>query len=81
MSARAIPSVAGLRPALAGSARVAAPLTRLGAQRRWMSGPYGYTQAKALVFSEYGEPKDALRYATQQPTTFPPPLADPMSQH
>lgn len=59
MSATAI-----LRPALAGSARTAAPLARLGAQKRWMSGPYGYTQAKALVFSEYGEPKDALRLHT-----------------
>jgi len=28
---------------------------------RWKSGPYGYTQAKALVFSEYGEPKDVLK--------------------
>ncbi|KAI0439079.1 hypothetical protein F4803DRAFT_66693 [Xylaria telfairii] len=31
---------------------------------RWKSGPYGYTQAKALVFSEYGEPKDALKLHT-----------------
>lgn len=23
---------------------------------------YGYTQAKALVYSKYGEPKDVLRY-------------------
>lgn len=29
-----------------------------------MSGPYGYTQAKALVFSEYGEPKDVLKVHT-----------------
>lgn len=28
---------------------------------RHKSGPYGYTQAKALVFSKYGEPSDALR--------------------
>lgn len=70
MSAAAI-----LRPALAGSARTAAPLARLGAQKRWMSGPYGYTQAKALVFSEYGEPKDALRYAIKTTTTtFPCPM-------
>ncbi|KAI1123630.1 hypothetical protein F5Y10DRAFT_47817 [Nemania abortiva] len=31
---------------------------------RWKSGPYGYTQAKALVFSEYGEPKDVLKLHT-----------------
>lgn len=23
---------------------------------------YGYTQAKALVYSKYGEPKDVLKY-------------------
>jgi len=28
---------------------------------RWKSGPYGYTQAKALVFSEPGEPSQALK--------------------
>ncbi|CAL3971057.1 unnamed protein product [Diplocarpon coronariae] len=33
-----------------------APLTC----RRWKSGPYGYTQAKALVYSKYGEPSDVL---------------------
>ena len=27
---------------------------------------YGYTQAKALVYSKYGEPKDVLRYETSQ---------------
>ncbi|KAI0402465.1 hypothetical protein F4802DRAFT_575886 [Xylaria palmicola] len=31
---------------------------------RWKSGPYGYTQAKALVFSQYGEPKDVLKLHT-----------------
>ncbi|KAI1504963.1 alcohol dehydrogenase superfamily, zinc-containing protein [Biscogniauxia marginata] len=31
---------------------------------RYKSGPYGYTQAKALVFSEYGEPKDVLKLHT-----------------
>jgi hypothetical protein len=35
----------------------AAPLT----PRRYKSGPYGYTQAKSLVFSKFGEPKDVLR--------------------
>ena len=29
--------------------------------RRYIS-VYGYTQAKALVYSRYGEPKDVLRY-------------------
>jgi hypothetical protein len=24
---------------------------------------YGYTQAKALIYSKYGEPKDVLKYA------------------
>ncbi|KAF4124696.1 mitochondrial enoyl-[acyl-carrier protein] reductase / trans-2-enoyl-CoA reductase [Geosmithia morbida] len=33
---------------------------RLGSVRH-MSGPYGYTQAKALVFSKYGEPGDVLQ--------------------
>jgi hypothetical protein len=28
--------------------------------RRHKSGPYGYTQAKALVYSKYGEPSDVL---------------------
>ena len=28
---------------------------------RFKSGPYGYTQAKALVFSKFGEPADVLR--------------------
>lgn len=28
---------------------------------RFKSGPYGYTQAKALVFSKLGEPADVLR--------------------
>ncbi|KAI1080247.1 hypothetical protein F5B20DRAFT_589668 [Whalleya microplaca] len=31
---------------------------------RHKSGPYGYTQAKSLVFSEYGEPKDVLKLHT-----------------
>ncbi|CCF32320.1 hypothetical protein CH063_04731 [Colletotrichum higginsianum] len=30
--------------------------------RRYKSGPYGYTQAKALVFSKEGEPSDVLQY-------------------
>ena len=30
-------------------------------QRRNISAPYGYEQAKALVYSEHGEPKDILK--------------------
>lgn len=33
-------------------------------QRRHKSGPYGYTQAKALVFSRFGEPADVLSLHT-----------------
>ncbi|KAI0871866.1 hypothetical protein GGS24DRAFT_40992 [Hypoxylon argillaceum] len=40
---------------------------------RWKSGPYGYTQAKALVFSEYGEPKDALKLHTHSISPSLPP--------
>lgn len=29
--------------------------------RRYVSA-YGYTQAKALMYSKYGEPKDVLKY-------------------
>lgn len=62
-------SVCSLRPTMARSVqRLSVPLRAAanpGRQsRRWLSGPYGYTQAKALVFSEYGEPKDALRLHT-----------------
>lgn len=28
---------------------------------------YGYTQAKALVYSKYGEPKDVLKYVGSFP--------------
>ncbi|KAK2045239.1 zinc-binding dehydrogenase [Colletotrichum somersetense] len=34
------------------------------AARRHKSGPYGYTQAKALVFSKEGEPSDVLQLHT-----------------
>ncbi|KAK3337452.1 hypothetical protein B0T19DRAFT_412648 [Cercophora scortea] len=47
-----------LRPS---TVRLAAPQLRLPlTARRHKSGPYGYMQAKALVFSHYGEPKDVL---------------------
>lgn len=39
-------------------APLAVPTAFLG--RRYIS-VYGYTQAKALVYSKYGEPKDVLR--------------------
>ena len=35
--------------------------SRLVQGRRYMS-VYGYIQAKALVYSKYGEPKDVLQY-------------------
>lgn len=34
--------------------------------RRYVSA-YGYTQAKALVYSKYGEPKDVLQYVILEP--------------
>lgn len=37
-----------------------APVTPLSC-RRYVSA-YGYTQAKALLYSKYGEPKDVLKY-------------------
>ncbi|KAJ4147733.1 hypothetical protein LMH87_002240 [Akanthomyces muscarius] len=44
---------------------IAANASRLPvAARRCKSGPYGYTQAKALVFSKYGEPSDVLKLHT-----------------
>ncbi|KAJ0123049.1 trans-2-enoyl-CoA reductase [Diaporthe amygdali] len=49
-----------LRPRAAGSCRSSSrPLG--AASVRHKSGPYGYTQAKALVFSKPGEPSDVLR--------------------
>lgn len=55
--------VAGLAAAATGKAQVQAQAlcsssSTLG--RRYIS-MYGYTQAKALVYSKYGEPKDVLR--------------------
>lgn len=35
------------------------PLRQAGV--RYKSGPYGYVQAKALVFSKEGDPADVLR--------------------
>ncbi|KAK4130158.1 NAD(P)-binding protein [Trichocladium antarcticum] len=44
-------------PAATGAAFPAPP-------RRYKSGPYGYTQAKTLVFSRFGEPADVLSLHT-----------------
>lgn len=41
--------------------------------RRYKSGPYGYTQAKALVYSKYGEPKDVLSLHTHSISPSLPP--------
>ena len=46
------------RPTTTTRSRFTTPLTAV----RHKSGPYGYTQAKALVFSKTGEPGDVLRY-------------------
>lgn len=60
-------SSSALRPlASTGRSRIAAArapavsLPRTTVRRK--SGPYGYTQAKALVFSKPGEPSEALQY-------------------
>lgn len=51
-----------LRPGTAGAFKTASgPLG--AASVRHKSAAYGYTQAKALVFSKPGEPADVLRYA------------------
>ncbi|KAK2008358.1 hypothetical protein LZ32DRAFT_662197, partial [Colletotrichum eremochloae] len=54
------PLASALRPAAARQAQQQQLLPRLA--RRHKSGPYGYTQAKALVFSKEGEPSDVLQY-------------------
>lgn len=46
---------------------------------RFKSGPYGYTQAKALVYSSHGEPADALKYALPAPSAGPPARRRPCS--
>ena len=47
------------RPAAAATATTAPRCTV--ASKRFKSGPYGYTQAKALVFAKEGEPADVLK--------------------
>lgn len=50
-----------MRPRTAGTA-FTLPARSLGAASvRYKSGPYGYTQAKSLVFPKAGEPVDVLR--------------------
>lgn len=44
--------------------------------RRYVS-MYGYTQAKALVYSKYGEPKDVLRYSSLSPSSSLPLCSHP----
>ncbi|KAH8662097.1 zinc-binding dehydrogenase [Xylariales sp. PMI_506] len=58
--AHALPRSAVHCPPRAKSATSIVPRT----QRRHKSGPYGYTQAKSLVFSKFGEPADVLRLHT-----------------
>ncbi|KFH46142.1 trans-2-enoyl-CoA reductase-like protein [Hapsidospora chrysogenum ATCC 11550] len=57
-----------LRPLATGLTRPSARLVAASrlpvAPVRRKSGPYGYTQAKALVFSKYGEPSDVLNLHT-----------------
>ncbi|KAN0089368.1 NAD(P)-binding protein [Hyaloscypha variabilis] len=57
-AARAHPSSAAFLP------RALAPRYGPLLCRRHKSGPYGYTQAKALVYSKYGEPSDVLSLHT-----------------
>jgi trans-2-enoyl-CoA reductase len=50
------------RPMLGSKALLSSPGAPLNA--RYKSGPYGYTQAKALYFAQPGEPSDVLRLHT-----------------
>ncbi|RYP22658.1 hypothetical protein DL765_001508 [Monosporascus sp. GIB2] len=67
-TATSLPKRSALRPitpqclamAAGAGARVSTPLTAV----RHKSGPYGYTQAKSLVFSKFGEPSDVLKLHT-----------------
>ena len=65
------PGIGLLRPCVG---RV--PATAALKSRRWTGGDrrglsvYGYVQAKALVYSKYGEPKDVLQYGVH---SFPLP--------
>ncbi|KAM0333514.1 hypothetical protein ACHAQA_002177 [Verticillium albo-atrum] len=61
-AARLRPLSSALRPAVQSQSQWAANLPRIAA--RYKSGPYGYTQAKALVFSKEGDPSDVLSLHT-----------------
>lgn len=50
---------AGALPAIFGKAQC--PNSTIPVEGRRYISVYGYTQAKALVYSKYGEPKDVLR--------------------
>ncbi|KAK7754629.1 mitochondrial 2-enoyl thioester reductase [Diatrype stigma] len=60
VSANARPTLRCGATAAKAKAVVTPPLTSV----RYKSGPYGYTQAKALVFSKFGEPSDVLKIHT-----------------
>jgi trans-2-enoyl-CoA reductase len=61
--------VAGLTATGKALAQTQAPCSStLG--RRYIS-MYGYTQAKALIYSKYGEPKDVLRLVSLQSSPSP----------
>ncbi|KAM0280642.1 hypothetical protein ACHAQH_003949 [Verticillium albo-atrum] len=85
--ARLKPLSSALRPVIQSQKKCAAKLPRTAVRHK--SGPYGYTQAKALVFSREGDPSDVLSYAATR--TLPPPpsplpraswtLADQTSLH
>jgi hypothetical protein len=57
----------GLRAGLRASGGYGIASGMLVEGRRYKSGPYGYTQAKALVYSKYGEPTDVLSYVLYCP--------------
>ncbi|KAJ3498874.1 hypothetical protein NLG97_g781 [Lecanicillium saksenae] len=63
-SARAGSRIAGLWTQTLRSSQVTNASRLPITARRCKSGPYGYTQAKALVFSKYGEPSDVLKLHT-----------------
>ena len=50
-------------------------LTTIPSTRRHKSGPYGYTLAKSLVFSRFGEPADVLSLHTHSISPSLPPRA------
>ncbi|KFY94899.1 hypothetical protein V500_03024 [Pseudogymnoascus sp. VKM F-4518 (FW-2643)] len=75
-----------VRPAFASSVRTLAhnasprvsrlaPRVSQPISRRFKSGPYGYTQAKALVYSQNGEPSDVLSLHTHSISPSLPPTA------